>query len=235
MISRKLHFTKDASVYHESNCTNIFHKIMICNMWRILRKAKTGNPVLPGSFIYVWVYYNKSRVNNNILKYPILKVNNTTNWEITLLWKCQTQQLMHQDTFNRIITAQWEDVGSARYELALRSPCPTIRVLSFSNCQRSTLDPTPVNFQKFCTLRVNSMLHTCIRWVRLEAVTTMLVHFCHSSFDGVEWCVHGTIILSIIVAAWHHAARLVIPRHCFTVRLTPANTNYHHHLVSIRL
>ena len=34
------------------------------------------------------------------------------------------------------IYAQWEgmgDVGSARYELALLSPCPTIRVLSYSN------------------------------------------------------------------------------------------------------
>ena len=42
---------------------------------------------------------------------------------------------------NRIITAQWEgmgDVGSARYEVALLPPCPTIRVLKYSNCQRST-------------------------------------------------------------------------------------------------
>ena len=34
------------------------------------------------------------------------------------------------------IDAQWEglgDVGSARYEPALLSPCPTIRVLSYSN------------------------------------------------------------------------------------------------------
>ena len=30
------------------------------------------------------------------------------------------------------------DVGSARYELALLLPCPTIRVLSYSNCQGST-------------------------------------------------------------------------------------------------
>ena len=29
------------------------------------------------------------------------------------------------------------DVGSARYELALLSPCLTIRVLGYSNCQRS--------------------------------------------------------------------------------------------------
>ena len=34
------------------------------------------------------------------------------------------------------IDAQWEgmgDVGSARYELALLPPCPTIRALSYSN------------------------------------------------------------------------------------------------------
>ena len=34
------------------------------------------------------------------------------------------------------IDAQWEgmgDVGSARYDPALLSPCPTIRVLSYSN------------------------------------------------------------------------------------------------------
>ena len=34
------------------------------------------------------------------------------------------------------IDAQWEgmgDVGSARYEPALLPPCPTIRVLSYSN------------------------------------------------------------------------------------------------------
>ena len=42
---------------------------------------------------------------------------------------------------NRIITAQWEgmgDVGSARYEPALLPSCPTIRVLCYSDCQRST-------------------------------------------------------------------------------------------------
>ena len=39
------------------------------------------------------------------------------------------------------IDAQWEgmgDVGSVRYEPALLPPCPTIRVLSYSNCERST-------------------------------------------------------------------------------------------------
>ena len=50
------------------------------------------------------------------------------NWCTETLW-------------NRVITAQCEgmgEVGSARYEPALLPPCPSIRVLSYSNCQRST-------------------------------------------------------------------------------------------------
>ena len=44
---------------------------------------------------------------------------------------------------NMIITAQWEgmgDVGSARYGPALLPPCPTIKVLSYSNVRDP---PTP--------------------------------------------------------------------------------------------
>ena len=44
---------------------------------------------------------------------------------------------------NRRITTQWEgmgDIGSARYEPALLPPCPTIRVLSYSNCQKSEVN-----------------------------------------------------------------------------------------------
>ena len=47
------------------------------------------------------------------------------NWCTATLW-------------NRIITTQCEgmgDVGSARYEPALLPPCPSIRVLCYSNCQ----------------------------------------------------------------------------------------------------
>ena len=42
---------------------------------------------------------------------------------------------------NRVITVQCEgmgEVGSARYEPALLPPCPGIRALCYSNCQRST-------------------------------------------------------------------------------------------------
>ena len=61
--------------------------------------------------------------------------------QVLTLKECLSQQLMSWTLLNRIITAQWEgmgDVGSARYEPALLPPCPTIRVLSYSNCQRST-------------------------------------------------------------------------------------------------
>ena len=50
------------------------------------------------------------------------------NWCTATLW-------------NRIMTAQCEGMGeveSARYEPALLPPCPSIRVLCYSNCQRST-------------------------------------------------------------------------------------------------
>ena len=50
------------------------------------------------------------------------------NWCTVTLW-------------NRTMTAQCEgmgEVGSARYEPALLPPCQSIRVLSYSNCQRST-------------------------------------------------------------------------------------------------
>ena len=53
------------------------------------------------------------------------------NWCTATLW-------------NRIMTAQCEgmgEVGSARYEPALLRPCPSIRVLSYSNCQRDPCTP----------------------------------------------------------------------------------------------
>ena len=49
--------------------------------------------------------------------------------------------LRHKTLLNRVITAQCEgmgEVGSARYEPALLPPCPSIRALCYSNCQRST-------------------------------------------------------------------------------------------------
>ena len=47
-----------------------------------------------------------------------------------------TEGLLALTVLVTTIDAQWEgigDVGSARYEPALLPPCPTIRVLSYSN------------------------------------------------------------------------------------------------------
>ena len=66
---------------------------------------------------------------------------------------------------NRIITSQWEgmgDVGSARYEPALLPPCPTIRALSYSNCQRSTHSIYQWIFKILALLRVDSVASVCL-------------------------------------------------------------------------
>ena len=52
--------------------------------------------------------------------------------------QCQSRQLMHWDTLkqdNHSTVRGVGEVGSARYELALLPPCPSIRALSYSNCQ----------------------------------------------------------------------------------------------------
>ena len=68
-------------------------------------------------------------------------------WTIfLLLFKINSYSASHNNwctetRWNRVITAQCEgmgEVGSARYEPALLPPCPSIRALCYSNCQRST-------------------------------------------------------------------------------------------------
>ena len=63
-----------------------------------------------------------------VCSFTLLQCYSHGNWCTATLW-------------NRIMTARCEgmgEVGSARYEPALLPPCPSIRVLSYSNCQRST-------------------------------------------------------------------------------------------------
>ena len=65
---------------------------------------------------------------------------------------------MHWDTFKQdnysTVGEGMGDVGLARYESALLPSCPTIGVLSYSNCQEIHPLHFFVNFQKFSTLRV---------------------------------------------------------------------------------
>ena len=73
--------------------------------------------------------WNRLHVGRTLLHQYLLKINSYSashdNWCTATLW-------------NRIMTAQCEgmgEVGSARYEPALLPPCPSIRALSYSNCQ----------------------------------------------------------------------------------------------------
>ena len=53
-----------------------------------------------------------------------------------IAYKCYQLNALTLKVLVTTIDAQWEgmgDVGSARYEPALLPPCPTIRVLSYSN------------------------------------------------------------------------------------------------------
>ena len=57
-------------------------------------------------------------------------------WSATDEHSANTQRCVTLTVLVTTIDAQWEgmgDVGSARYEPALLPPCPTIRVLSYSN------------------------------------------------------------------------------------------------------
>ena len=62
---------------------------------------------------------------------PVTVVRHIPSDEKWLAWNMLTLKVLVMT-----IDAQWEgmgDVGSARYEPALLPPCPTIRVLSYSN------------------------------------------------------------------------------------------------------
>ena len=75
---------------------------------------------------------------------------------------------------NRVITAQWEgmgDVGAARYEPALLPPCPTIWVLSYSNCQRSAHSSSRA--QQFKCYTSRKLCRMCA-WMRKPAPTRIL-------------------------------------------------------------
>ena len=61
----------------------------------------------------------------------------TTAASLHIRWLASTgKEYINIKVLVMTIDAQWEgmgDVGSARYEPALLPPCPTIRVLSYSN------------------------------------------------------------------------------------------------------
>ena len=78
----------------------------------------------------VWGDFSHIVLSDRLMHWQLIFLFNSysasrDNWCTATLW-------------NRIMTAQCEgmgEVGSARYEPALLPPCPSIRVLSYSNCQ----------------------------------------------------------------------------------------------------
>ena len=66
------------------------------------------------------------------------------------------------------------DVGSARYERTLLPPCPTIRVWSYSNCQRSNHSICKWIFRNLALLRVNLV---CKGILLFEALTNVSWHY----------------------------------------------------------
>ena len=75
-------------------------------------------------FFFIWSYQLQSDIVHSTRYFNSYSASHG-NWCIATLW-------------NRIMTVQCEgigEVGSARYEPALLPPCPSIRVLSYSNCQ----------------------------------------------------------------------------------------------------
>ena len=79
------------------------------------KRLSIGSDTLIGYQLYLYVTINSYSASHD-------------KWCTAILW-------------NRIMTAQCEgmgEVGSARYEPALLPPCPSIRALCYSNCQRST-------------------------------------------------------------------------------------------------
>ena len=92
------------------------------------------------------------------------------------------------------MTAQCEgmgEVGSARYEPALLPPCPSIRVLSYSNCQRSTHSSRRawqckfkcnVFSMLFCFLMINAGSNP----IHLETVEKQ--YNCYTNFTSHRLC-----------------------------------------------
>ena len=120
----------------------------------------------------------------------------THNWCTATLW-------------NRIMTAQCEgmgEVGSARYQPALLPPCPSIRALCYSNCQRSTQShqqlrvkiPTLISTLGISTFHLplsfyftHFMIHTVIR-----AHVSRRGTFHECCFTSITWL---TVRLSCLI------------------------------------
>ena len=129
--------------------------------------------------------------------------------------------------WNRIMTAQCEGMGevrSARYEPALLPPCPSIRVLSYSNCQEiHSRQQTGLAVQVLNFLFISSGTHWqcwCHEWGRCW--TAVLCRpICEDSSCNLVWlAMHGywchwmsTYVLSVLSITFIFILKREVERH----------------------
>ena len=140
--------------HHSNGCvSSATHSVLISPhqqpLCSFIREHKTTAPCF--NYMLWWSFSEMVLLLSKMLSHLADEYNKS--WlKITcysnIQWNHSVMRSASQDNWctgtllNRMITAQWEgmgDVGSAMYEPALLPPCLTIRVLSYSNCQRSTL------------------------------------------------------------------------------------------------
>ena len=128
------------------------------------------------------------------------------NWCTATLW-------------NRIMTARCEgmgEVGSARYEPALLPPCPSIRVLSYSNCQER--DPlTPADGPGSVSVNI---CKSAIESSRFEHL--ILFCFSTSAMSLLYECINTVIAgRSACYTSWS----FIVPRLCYIMCAEDINKN----------
>ena len=151
ILSRQLHNPKKTTVPtipHTSKQVTEFHNTVHCHARTVSRQTET--------VVRQWQQWVYSKICLNELKKHMVSQDRKSIIIVIIIallrvWNgglltLNSYSASHDNwctatLWNRIMTVQCEgmgEVGSARYEPALLPPCPSIRALSYSNCQRST-------------------------------------------------------------------------------------------------
>ena len=111
-------------------------------------------------------------------------------------------------------------VGSARYKPALLPACPIIRVLSYSNCQRSIHSISKRIFRKLALLRVNQSTLVAFQCNQNHSLlcSNQVLHYqlaCLSQFTqdfkAHRFCFCAQVNFVLHVSKWCPCSCLVMP------------------------
>ena len=142
-------------------------------------------------------------------------------WNVTLTGVINSYSASHDNwctatLWNRIMTAQCEgmgEVGSARYEPALLPPCPSIRALCYSNCQRST--QSHQQSKGYILQCLSGLLNITNTWLSLA---------CHHSYRICDASLSSQLLIIAIVSLLP-LARCHVDAWVWSQYLTVANTD----------